>query len=159
MKYLKKPMGGYPSEGPYFYNNLLETVDVFITHRSIFINPWASLWLNAVYVTSTSAAVCYHCLYCLLCFVFRPHGLLPLLQAGVQREGFCQLQLHIPVHPPFLGLRRFQRLWGLRRRDQLPGWEPAKTLVIVVCLQESLLNCRRNHVFLFCFFWVDWSNI
>lgn len=54
MKYLKKPRGGSASEGSYFYNNLLEAMHVFITHRSIFINLWVPLWLNTVYVTSTS---------------------------------------------------------------------------------------------------------
>lgn len=37
--------------------SLWETMHIIITHRTIFINPRMSLWLNTIHVTFTSAAV------------------------------------------------------------------------------------------------------
>lgn len=57
-----------------------------------------------------------------LCFVCRPHRMLPLLQAGGERKRFHQLQLHLTVHPPVMDLRWCKWLRWLCRWDQLPGW-------------------------------------
>lgn len=40
-----------------FYNNLWETMRVIITHRTVFVNPRVSLWLNTVQITFTFSAV------------------------------------------------------------------------------------------------------
>lgn len=69
--------------------------------------------------------------YCCVVFFFfffpRSHRLLSLLQAGGEGERLHQLQLHLAVHPPLVDLRRRQRLRGLCRRDQLPGWAAFST--------------------------------
>lgn len=100
---------------------LWETMHITVAHTTVFINPRVSLIENRPRNLYLRCGVRYNHSYCSGCFVFRPHRLFALLQAGGKRERFHQLQLHISVHTSFMDLRRFKRLRGLRRRDQLPG--------------------------------------
>lgn len=82
----------------------------------------------------------------LLCFVFRPHRLLSLLQAGSERKRFHQLQLHLAVHPRLVDLRWRQWLRRLRWRDQLPGWAQARTKTHILPLRSQADRGSRHQL-------------